>query len=93
MDANGPGKCPKCSHQMSRDYQSELGIKSGEIDRESESAGVLEGQHDEANAKAQKLGIDDCVRWTSDGLAHFRNLSGRRKALKALGLYDRNTYY
>ncbi|HUT61209.1 MAG TPA: zinc ribbon domain-containing protein [Phycisphaerae bacterium] len=85
--------CGRCGGQAARSYQAEAGAPRaagcGEI--RSLAAGVMPEQAADASRTAAARGLGDCVRFDpATGDAVFRDRAARLKAIKAMGLHDRN---
>ena len=85
-------RCEKCRAKMRRSFSDEHpGAMTDWTDQlESNGAGVSANQVAEARAFAKKRGIP--IEYKKDGTALFRSKRSRDKALRALGLVDKDSF-
>jgi len=81
-----------CGHDMRRDYAAELGGVQTDWDEPllSNAAGVHPEQVVEERKVARERGIP--VDYLPDGRAVFKSHASRRKALRMMGLVDKDSY-
>jgi hypothetical protein len=88
----GPKKCDACGRMLHRDYRREFASRPaaacGEI--RSVAAGVMPPQARQATAAMQQRGISGVRFDPRTGDAIFAGRADRIKALRAMGLHDKN---
>lgn len=94
-DAKKRKRC-SCRKMMRRDFQAEWGGRRNVLcsnwPMECEASGVLPSQIPEAAAKFRAAGVE--VEFNPNtGAAIYTSRAHRAKALKAIGMYDRNAGY